>query len=60
MNHFRGGPTHIQSTIIPLIPSKQPNLLKYRTTNNPTEKVPLKKAHLIENIQVTGSMHHSE
>jgi len=58
MNHFRGGPTLIQSTINPLISSKQPNLLK--TINNPIEEVNLTKAHLIKNIQATGSMHHLE
>jgi len=30
----RGDPIHIQSTISPLIPSNQPNILKYRITNN--------------------------
>jgi len=60
MNHFRNDPTLIQTTISLHIPSKQPNPFKLRTTNNPIEEVNLTKAHLIENIQVTGSMHHSE
>ena len=51
MNHFRVVQLIYRAqNISPLIPSKQPNLLKQRKTDTPTEEVPLIKAHLIENI----------